>query len=108
MEWSVFVEAVAKKGSRRLGIDDPAIERFVDALSGRSSSIAAGGRIWSARVAVEAPTVEVAISTAEDIVLCAAAAAGLPPWPVLKVEAIEWGEFVRELGSANGLVRSRT
>lgn len=101
MEWTVLVEAVAPEGASPLDIDDPAIDRFLEALDGWGGAVSAGANGWSARIAVEARNVTDAITDATCVVGENAKKAGLPKWPVLRVEALEWAQFEAELAKPN-------
>lgn len=97
----MLVEAVAPPGAPELDPDDPAVDRFVEFLDGWGASVISGTDTWSARIALEARSVTDAITDATCVVGETAAKAGLPKWPVLRVEALEWAQLEAELSRPN-------
>lgn len=106
--WSVLVaaedEPAGDDGQPRLRPDQDAVERLLDALWAHSAgTICTGLTGWSARIAVEADTVDVALTGALRIVRQAARDAGMPAMTVTEVEATRWDVFARGLGRMPGL-----
>jgi hypothetical protein len=101
MDWSVQIDAVAPPGQEEPSLDnlteDDRLGRLLEALDEWGGSVSGGRREWSARIAVEATDVIGAIAEAQRVTGEKAAAVGLPDWPVLRVEAVEWAEFEREM-----------
>jgi hypothetical protein len=88
VRWSVGIEA---EGERILSQDE--IVELADAVAG-SNGIATGigTNRYGAQLMVEADTRDDAIARATEAFLDAAAAAGLPPAPVVRTEAISEAE----------------
>ena len=84
MKWSVGIEAA---GDRVLTREE--IVELADAVAA-SSGIATGigSTRYGAQLVVEAASREDAVSAATEVFLQAAAAAGLPPAPVVRAEAV--------------------
>lgn len=83
MKWSVAIEV---EGDREVTREE--VVELADAVaanSGIASGI--GTNRYGAQVVVEAGGVDEAIEAAKDVFTAAAARAGLPAWPVVRVEA---------------------
>jgi len=93
--WSVGIEA---EGERVLSREE--IVELADAVAG-SNGIATGigTSRYGAQLMVEADSRDVAIARAKETFLAAAAAAGLPPAPVVRTEAISEAEDEDSEGS---------
>jgi hypothetical protein len=106
MDWSVYVQAAGPKGAPPL--DEDALDLFVENLSAYSPAVTGAAtpeqeRIWSAQLSItnESDDPVRAVQVAVDVVIDAARKAGLPPWPVVKLEATEWDRFDAELDEPN-------
>jgi hypothetical protein len=88
VKWSVGIEA---EGERILTREE--VVELADAVAG-SNGIASGigTSRYGAQLVVEAGSRDEAIGTATETFLAAAAAAGLPPAPVVRTEAISEAE----------------
>ena len=88
MHWSVGVEA---EGERILSREE--VVELADAVAA-SNGIATGigTNRYGAQLVVEADSREDAIAQATQILLAAAATAGLPPGPVVRTEAMSEAE----------------
>lgn len=102
MEWSVEVEVAGEVVFNKVEIEE--LDGLVDQLlpyhpsvSGTAEEPIDGLGRYGARLAIEAHSPEEAVSEAISLLTKAAMNVGLPEWPVVRVEAAEWGEFEREL-----------
>jgi hypothetical protein len=88
VRWSVGIEA---EGERILTREE--VVELADAVAG-CNGIASGigSSRYGAQLVVEADSRDEAIGTATEAFLAAAAAAGLPPAPVVRTEAISQAE----------------
>jgi hypothetical protein len=99
MGWSVLVEAVRPENDAETTIDDDQWDAFDVILTPHHGSTGAGGDTWSARITLddtEAPTIEGACREAVRIVSAAANGAGLPAWPIERVDAWSEAELERD------------
>lgn len=88
MRWSVGIEA---EGGRILGREE--IVELADAVAANNGiATGIGTSRYGAQLMVEADSREDAIARATQTFLAAAAAAGLPPAPVVRTEAISEAE----------------
>ncbi len=102
MEWSVAVEVAGKVVFNE--VKDEELDKLVDHLLPHHPSVSGTaeeptdelGR-YGVRLVVKAPSPDKAVSEAISLLTKASMDVGLPEWPVVRVEAIEWGEFEREL-----------
>jgi hypothetical protein len=105
MDWSVYVEAAGPTSAEPLDAErlEAFGERLADLHAAVSGSIAEGQRpSWSAQLTIEGADAPLqAVSRALDAITIAARKAGLPPWPVVKLEATEWTRFDAELDEPN-------
>ncbi|HET8664324.1 MAG TPA: hypothetical protein VFM08_08420 [Nocardioides sp.] len=88
MQWSVSAQAA---GDRELTREE--IVELADAVapaSGVASGI--GQTAYGAQLLVEAPTREEAVEKGSALFRAAAARAGLPPWPITAVSAMNEDE----------------
>ncbi len=106
MDWSVYVEAAGPADAPPP--DENALELFAEQLSAYSPAVTGAvapeqERIWSAQLAVSEDHGDPgrAAQHAVDLVVSAARKAGLPPWPVVKLEVTEWERFDAELDEPN-------
>jgi hypothetical protein len=106
MDWSIYVQAAGPADAPPL--DEDALELFAENLSAYSPAVTGAGapeqeRIWSAQLAVSEDLGDPvrAAQHAVDLVTSAARKAGLPPWPVVKLEVTEWERFDAELDEPN-------
>jgi hypothetical protein len=111
MDWSVYVQAAGPADAAPL--DEAAVDRFAENLRTYSPVVTGAvapeqERIWSAQLTVsypylfeDEPEPVQAAKFAVDLVTAAAHKAGLPPWPVVKLEVTEWERFDAELDQPN-------
>lgn len=111
MDWSVYVQAAGPADAPPL--DEAAVDRFAKNLSHYSPVVTGASapeqeRIWSAQLTVsypmalgDEPEPVQAAKFAVGLVTAAARKAGLPPWPVVKLEVTEWERFDAELDQPN-------
>jgi hypothetical protein len=105
MDYSVHVEAVGPQSAPPLGLEQ--LADFTDRLfevDGDVGAVVSGSvtrdqqRGWSARVRIAGVRgIRDAVTNGERLVLDAAQAAGLPAWPIVKLEAVEWERLGAEL-----------
>ena len=89
-DWNMYLLAVGPSGGG--GIPDAVLDDFHERipLSGRSTG---GGRNrYTARFYVTASTITEAVESAVEAFRAAAAAAGMPDWPLRQVEAVHEDE----------------
>jgi hypothetical protein len=67
---------------------DIAGDRLMDLLAGHDGVVSAGGGAWSASVSVQADQARSAADTGGALIEGRAAEAGLPGWPVVRLEAL--------------------
>ncbi len=91
--WSVWVET----NTPNVSFEDERFDVLMDLLTPHSVALSSSENGWSARIAVEADSVDQAIARSVRIVETAARAAGLPDAPPAKTEATRWDVFEREL-----------
>jgi hypothetical protein len=106
MDWSVYVQAAGPATDPPL--DEIKVDRFATLLSACSAAVTGAvdpeqDRTWSVQLSIvngsDQPVC--AIEAAIDTVTDAAREAGLPPWPVVKLDATEWQRFEAELDRPN-------
>jgi hypothetical protein len=110
MDYSVYVEAVGPQSAPPLSLEQLAdfndrlfeIDRDLGPVV--SGSVAREQqRLWSARVRIaRVRSIREAVISGERLVASAAQAAGLPAWPIVKLEAIEWERLGAELKQPPG------
>lgn len=85
--WSVFMETL---GDDETLVTDFALGVLAGLVAPYSGVVTGGGRhaVWGARLSVEAATPGDAFASAATILDAAATAAGLPAWPVVRVEIV--------------------
>lgn len=95
-EWTVYVEALAPEGAPEASPDVVA-SALMDQLADYGASASADEGSWSVQFSVEAESTSEAADHGRELVDKAAAAAGLPDWPLARLEAV-WSALVeREL-----------
>lgn len=105
MDWSVYVEAAGPTDAPPL--DEDAVELFTTCLDAYSPAVTGAAspdhaRVWAVQLTIqdaEEPTqaAEWALHAARE----AATKAGLPLWPIVKLEATEWERFDASLDEPN-------
>lgn len=99
MNWQVSVEAWAPAGGPGLNRDDGALDRLLDAVIPLAGAVASTERSWSVTVSIDEMDTPVAAGAqAVLFVTGAARVAGLPDWPILRLEVVEEEMAARELG----------
>lgn len=94
-EWTAYI---ATRRHRRGGdVSDADLVAFAEQLQNHAGVAAGDCEGYDATLTVEADTSATAVSTAETIVVAAAARSGLPEWPVVHAEVIEATEHDRQL-----------
>jgi hypothetical protein len=106
MDWSVYVEAAGPADAPPLV--EKALELFAEHLSVYSPAVSGAvapeqERIWSAQLAVSDDHGDPAAAAqhAVNLVISAARTAGLPSWPVVRIEVTDWERFDAELDEPN-------
>jgi hypothetical protein len=106
MDWSVYVQTAGPTSAPPL--DEAAVDRFATNLSAYSPAVSGAvapeqERTWAVHLSItnESDDPVRAVQAAVDVVTDAARQAGLPPWPVVKLEATEWDRFDAELDEPN-------
>lgn len=98
MEWSVNVEAT-HPGSQR--VDQHAVEVLMELLDDHHvGGVAVSPGRYGCRFDVDAPTPAEAATEADEVFRKAVAAAGLPAWPVVRLEAVTVEELDVDLARA--------
>jgi hypothetical protein len=105
MDWSIYLEAAGPKDA--LPLDEDAVELFSTCLDAYSPAVTGAitpeqTPMWSVQLTIqdaEEPTQ--AAERALRAALEAADKAGLPAWPLVKLEATEWERFDAELDQPN-------
>jgi hypothetical protein len=110
MDYSVYVEAVGPQSAPPLSLEQ--LADFSDRLFevyGDVGGVVSGSvtreqqRLWSARVRIAGVrSIREAMVSGERFVVDAAQAAGLPNWPIVKLEAVEWERLGAELKQPPG------
>ena len=110
MDYSVYVEAVGPQSAPPLDLEQ--LTDFSDhlfAVYGDGGGVVSGSvtreqqRGWSARVRIAGVrSIREAVTSGEHLVSDAAQAAGLPAWPIVKLEAVEWEQLGTELKQPPG------
>src|SRR6266508_3740632 len=105
MDWSVHVATAGPASSPPL--TEAALAAFVELLDTYSPAVTGSSapeqpRGWSVQLAVtDASTSDDAVQRGTSAAVQAARKAGLPAWPVVKVEATRWDIFESELDRPN-------
>jgi hypothetical protein len=105
MDWSVYLEAAGPADAPPL--DEDAVELFTTCLDTYSPAVTGAvtpeqARTWSVQLTIEdAEEPTQAAEWALRAARAAATKAGLPLWPVVKLEATEWDRFDAELDEPN-------
>jgi hypothetical protein len=110
MDYSVYVEAVGPQSAPPLSLEQ--LADFNDRLfeiDGDVGAVVSGSvareqqRLWSARVHIaHVRSIREAVISGQRLVADAAQAAGLPAWPIVKLEAVEWERLGAELKQPPG------
>ena len=97
-DWSVNVEA-SDSGDHR--VDQDAAEALIELLADHHvGGVVLGSGRYGCRFDVAAETPSQATAEAEEVFLQAASAAGLPPWPVVRLEAVAVEQLDADLARA--------
>jgi hypothetical protein len=98
MEWSVNVEAT-QPGAQR--VDQHAVEVLMEMLHDHHvGGVAVSPGRYGCRFDVDAPTSLEAVTEADEVFRKAVAVAGLPAWPVVRLEAVSVEELEADLARA--------
>jgi predicted DNA-binding transcriptional regulator AlpA len=101
MAWfSVGVEA-RNPGRGTRDVDEWLLDGFVDAVAAYDGVVGGGRGAWDARISVEADDADRAAMAGAELVRKAAAAAGLPEWPLVRLEATRQDVLSEELARPN-------
>ncbi len=93
--YSVYLEAGAPAGAAVV-VSDEAADRLMDLLEDHSGTISAGDDSWAATVSVQAADAREAVGSGTRIIEKMAAEAGMPPWPAVRVEAVDQDVLEKE------------
>lgn len=91
-EWSVAIEAAAGADAGGDTVDVEELWRLVDALAGHGPAVGGGGDRYDVQFSVDAADVGAAMTKALRLWRRAVAAAGLPPWPIVRSELLTAAE----------------
>ena len=101
MGWAVSFEAAGERGA----VLDDALEEFVDLLADRGGAVSGSqvGDRYGALFSVDEPVDSVVdtLALGHDVFRTLAEKAGLPPWPVVRADAMTYEEQDRELAIPN-------
>jgi hypothetical protein len=92
-DWSVYLETLAPDGAGAPYDMFARASALMDLLTEQGAVTAADERSWSVQMAVTAESSAEALAAAGELVAKAAARAGLPDWPLVRLEAV-WDELV--------------
>lgn len=97
--WSVAVTRAGQEQLLDFGDEtvQEQVSELVDLLTDYGGAVSFALDRYTVRLALETASVDAAVSETLNIVQMYSEKAGLPSWPFVKVEAIEWGVFEREL-----------
>lgn len=91
-EWSVAFEAAAGDDEAASDVDADQLWPLLEALASHSPAVGGGGRRYDAQFNVEAADAGTAWAKAMRLWRRAVATAGLPAWPVVRVEILTTAE----------------
>ncbi len=101
MTWfSVGVEARRPEGDPR-EIDDEQLDDYMSALAPYDGIVSGGGDAWDGRISVQANDLEQAYMRSVELLWTLAAKAGLPDWPLVRVEAVRQDVLDEQLARPN-------
>jgi predicted DNA-binding transcriptional regulator AlpA len=87
MAWfSVSVEARRPSGDPR-EVDEDQLDSFVDAVARHDGVVGGGADVWDSRISVETEDADQACLRGVEVMRTLAVKAGLPDWPLVRVEA---------------------
>jgi len=95
--WNIMVEARGPARSRPLNPGDGSLGAFLDELRTWHGSAGGGDRAWDARITVKAKDTAEAHAIGTQVVSSAAKRAGLPAWPLVRVEVVREDLFRHDL-----------
>ena len=84
----VRAEAWAPGGQRPVPINDIPADALMELLEPHHGIVSCGGRLWSVAVSVEEPDLVQAVAAGTGIIMRLAQQAGMPQWPLVRVEAM--------------------
>jgi hypothetical protein len=100
MTWfSVAVEARCPDQAH--DIDEWLLDGFADAVAAFDGVVGGGQGTWDARISVEAGNADQAATAGAELLRKAAAAAGLPEWPLVQLTATRQDVLSEELARPN-------
>jgi hypothetical protein len=85
--FSVHLEARAPEGVAQI-VNQDAADRLMDLLVQHDGIVSSGAGQWGVTIGLEEPDPVRAAAVAAALVESLAAAAGLPDWPMVRVEAV--------------------
>lgn len=89
MDWySTHVLTQAPDGNSGIVPDENAADTLMDLLTGHDGIVSSGAGSWSAIVSMQAPGATEAAVSGAGLIGTMAAKAGMPSWPVVRVEAV--------------------
>ena len=95
--WSVLVECAAPEGAAPLGPEDNRADALVDAVLEHDGVSTLGADRYDVRLSVEGDDVSAVGVRARELVWEAVAKAGLPEWPVVRLDVMTHGDLELEL-----------
>ncbi len=92
-EWTIYIEAMAPEGAEASTPADVVASALMDQLADNGASASADERSWSIQFLVEAESSPEAADQGRELIDKAVASAGLPDWPLVRLEAV-WTDLV--------------
>lgn len=100
--YSILVETHAPDDAGEMGdVGVQAVDDLTDALAARSAVVTYSPTGWAVRLSIDAEAEVQALARGHDITLTQAVRAGLPAWPVVRVEAVREDVLDEELSTPN-------
>jgi hypothetical protein len=101
MTWfSVGVEARRPDGDPR-DVNEESLDDYMDAVAAYDGVVGGGRDLWDARISVQAEDAAHASMTGAEVVRELAVKAGLPDWPLVRVEATQHDVLDEQLAWPN-------
>lgn len=95
--WSVLVECAAPEGAASLDLEDDRVDALVDAVPEHDGVPTLGPGRYDVRLSVEGEDVLAVGVRARELVWKAVANAGLPEWPVVRLDVMTHEDLDLEL-----------
>jgi hypothetical protein len=100
-DYSVLVQAKARMGGLPEEEIEDRLEDFAELVAARHGTAGATTSSWEARVSIDAEDPQAATAEGLAFVTACAAKAGLPRWPVVRLEAVRGDVLDAELARPN-------